>query len=459
MRKILQVWCLKKLPTLITLPKTKSNRMKRRSFLKNTGLASATLFVPAKSYARILGANERVNVAVAGIRSRGQAHLLAALEVNNVEVTALCDVDSRTFARNQELLKNAGRDAAKTYADVRRLLENRDIDVLTCATPDHWHAPMGILAMEAGKHAYLEKPCSHNPAEGEMLVATAKKTGKVLQIGNQQRSAPTSIEAVRDIKAGIIGEAYYGKAWYSNTRGPIGKSTEVPVPEWLDWELWQGPAPRRTYTDNYVHYNWHWFWHYGTGEINNNGLHEMDICRWALGVDLPTRVTSAGGRYHFDDDWEFYDTQVASFEFADQKSLTWEGRSCSGMLHHDRGRGATIHGTEGSILLDRNAYFVYDLQRNLIKQVNERSFSATTDTQGIGGLDVYHMRNFINAIRSGEALNSPIEEAHKSTLLCHLGNMAQRFGGSLDVDPSTGKPKSKDAMQLWAREYEPGWAP
>ena len=434
--------------------------MKRRAFLKHTTLAgTVTAALPAVAYRRILGANERLNVAVAGLNSRGMAHVLAALEVDNMEVTALCDVDSRTFDRYRQLLDQRGQPPATAYADVRRLLDDRDLDVLTCATPDHWHAPMGILAMQAGKDVYLEKPCSHNPAEGEMLVKVAKSTGRTLQIGNQQRSAPTSREAVEDIREGIIGTPYYGKAWYSNTRGPIGAVRPTSVPDWLDWDLWQGPAPRRAYADPFVHYHWHWFWDYGTGEINNNGLHEMDICRWALGVELPTRVTSSGGRFHYDDAWEFYDTQVASFEFPDNKMITWEGRSCSGMLHHDRGRGATIHGTEGSILLDRNAYFVYDLDRNLVKQVNERSFSATTDTQGVGALDVYHMRNFADAIRHDQPLHSPIEEAHTSTLLCHLGNMAQRFGGTLEVDSATGKPSSTAAMALWSREYAEGWAP
>jgi predicted dehydrogenase len=436
------------------------HKINRRKFIATSAMAATAMALSARTYSRIIGANERVNIAVAGLNNRGLAHIVAAMAAKNSPVTALCDVDSRTFAKAQKNLTDAGGNTAKQFSDIRRMLEVKEIDAITIATPEHWHAPMAILSMQAGKHVYLEKPPTLTCEEGEMLVKVQKKTKKMLQIGNQQRSAPTSIEAVKDIREGIIGEVYYGKAWYSNTRGSIGKGKPAAVPDWLDWELWQGPAPRRPFKDNVVHYNWHWFWHWGTGEINNNGLHEIDICRWALGVDFPIRVTSSGGRFHFADDWEFYDTQVASFEFPEGKSITWEGRSCNGFHQYERGRGATIHGTKGSILLDRNAYFAYDHQGKLIKQVNERELSATIDMQGIGQLDIYHMQNFINAIRTGEKLNSEITEAHKSTLLCHLGNLAQKFGKTLLTNPKDGRIlKDKEAMKMWSREYEKGWEP
>ncbi len=434
----------------------------RRSFIKKSMAGAAGLAIPftASSYARILGANERINMAVAGLNGRGRAHLSAARNFKKqMQVVGLCDVDSRTFAKVFKGFSDFVSKDAKTYADIRKLLENQDVDVLTVATPDHWHAPMGIMGMQAGKHVFLEKPCSHNPREGEWLIEVQKKTGKVLQIGNQQRSSPTSQSVIRDIREGIIGEPYYAKAWYANTRGPIGVGKKAAAPDWLDWELWQGPAPRTEFKDNYVHYNWHWFWRWGTGEISNNGLHEMDICRWALGVDLPNEVSSSGGRYSFDDDWEFYDSQIASFQFEGGKMLHWEGRSCNGLQFYDRGRGSSIHGTLGSVILDRNGYEVYDKSNKLIKKENERAASATLDTVGVGGLDNYHMLNFIKAIKEGEKLNSPIEEAHKSTLLCHLGNMAQKFGRTLKVDTKTGKPKDEEAMSLWSREYAKGWKP
>ena len=209
-----------------------------------------------------------------------------------------------------------------------------------------------------------------------------------------------------------------------------------------------------------VHYNWHWFERWGTGEINNNGTHEIDICRWALNVDYPTKVTSSGGRYHFDDDWEFPDTQVANFEFEGGKLITWEGKSCNVHPYFDRGRGVTIHGTEGTILLDRNSYLVYDNKRNLIKETNEKEASATMDTVGAGSLDTKHMVNFAGAIREGVPQHSPIIEGHKSNLLCHLGNIAQKTGRALKTDPRNGHILDDPAaMDFWQREYEPGWEP
>ncbi len=438
-------------------------KVSRRSFVKSSTILSSAAVVPtwsAKSYKRIIGSNERLNVAVAGIRSRGTAHIIAAQQLSDhMNVMALCDVDNRLFARVQNDL-GLSISSNNLYKDVRKLLEDDDIDVVTIATPDHWHAPMAIMAMQAGKDVYLEKPFSHNPQEGEWVIKVQRDTGRVLQIGNQQRSAPTSREVIKDIHDGIIGEAYYSKAWYSNNRGSIGQGKQVAVPEWLDWDLWQGPAPRRPYMDNYVHYNWHWFWHWGTGEINNNGLHELDIARWALQTDLPSRVTSAGGRYHFKDDWEFYDTQVAAYEFEDGKSIHWEGRSCARYPEvRGHGRGNVIYGTEGSVFVDRNGYQVFDNDNNVIKEATEEGKSATTDTKGVGGLDVYHMKNFLDGIRLGTPLHSVAEEAHVSTLLCHLGNMAQEHGGALDIDTTTGRPYHKAAMEMWSREYEPGWDP
>jgi predicted dehydrogenase len=440
--------------------KSKSNS--RRTFLKTSALGAAGIAFSAKSYARILGANDRINIATAGLNGRGRAHLNMAQSLSkSLNVIGLIDPDSRTFGRAQKDYKSILGNA-KTYSDFRKALENKDLDALTIAAPDHWHAPMAILAMQAGKDVYLEKPCCHNPAEGYWLQEAQAKTGKTLQIGNQQRSAPTTRSLVKDIQEGIIGDAYYAKTWYENNRGGIGNGKSMPVPSEFDWDLWQGPAPRKELIDNYVHYNWHWFWHWGTGEIANNGLHEMDVARFILNVGIPNRVSSAGGRFNFKgDDWQFYDTQNASFEFEGGKMITWEGKSCNGMDVHGRpgGRGTWIYGTNGTAVIDRGGYIIYDKGNNIIKSENERNSRSSVDTLGITGMDNYHMQNFVDAVQKGTPLNSPIDEAIKSTLLCHLGNMSQKFGKTLNVDTKTGKPDDTEAMTLWERTYENGWKP
>lgn len=436
------------------------NSNSRRNFLKTSAIVGAGLSVPfsAKSYSNIIGANERLNVGVVGMHGRGQALLRSAAEVENCSIRYVCDVDKAVMEKAAGLAKRANQDA-KMEGDFRKILEDSDIDALLIAAPDHWHAPMALMALKAGKHVYVEKPCGHNSAEGEMLVEAQVKYGRVVQMGNQQRSAPTSIEAVQMIREGAIGTPYLGKAWYANNRGGIGNGKPGAIPTGLDYDLWQGPAPRREFQDNLIHYNWHWFWHWGTGEVCNNGTHEIDVCRWALGVDYPTRVKSTGGRYHFsDDDWEFYDTQLVDYEFANGMRITWEGLSCNGLKYFGRGRGAIIHGTEGSILLDRNGYIQYDRAGKVVKEQKEAKKSATTNTVGAGALDAYHMKNFADAIRVGAVQNSPILEGHKSVLLCHVANMAQHLGKELILDANNGKVvNSKKAMKMWGREYAPGW--
>lgn len=434
----------------------------RRDFIKKSALGTAgiTLGMTASSYARIMGSNDRVNFAVVGINSRGKALISSISDVKNTAITTVCDVDSRVIEASTENVNKRFGKKPKGVKDFRNILGDSDVDAIAIATPDHWHAPMAIMGAKAGKHVYVEKPCCHNPNEGEILVAVQKKYDKVIQMGNQQRSGPASQQAIQEIRNGLIGDVYYAKAWYSSNRGSIGHGKETAVPDWLDWELWQGPAPRKKYHDNYVHYDWHWFWNWGTGEINNNGTHEIDICRWALGVDYPTRVTSSGGRFHFDDDWQFYDTQVANFEFEDGKMITWEGRSCNGHQFFDRGRGATIHGTEGTIMMDRGGFFAYDLKGNVIKEMKEVTDSGTMDLVGGGGLTTFHMLNFCNGIRTGEELNAPVSDGYISNLMPHLGNIAQKYGRSLDINPLNGHIMGdQEAASMWSRDYEYGWEP
>src|ERR1700760_957650 len=338
----------------------------RRDFLDTLAVGSAGLAInsTARSYGQILGSNDRLNFAIIGLHSRAYAHL-SSLKANKdtARVAYVCDVDTNTMKKFASDTERELGYAPATDQDFRHILEKTDVDAVTIATPDHWHAPMAILGLQAGKHVYVEKPCSHNPAEGVLLIKAQQKYNKLVQMGTQQRSSPHTIEIVQKIHDGLIGRAYYAKAWYTNGRKSIGYGKPAPVPAQLDWDLWQGPAPRQPYKDNVQPYNWHWFRVWGTGETLNNGTHEVDVCRWALDVDYPNRVTASGGRYAFKDDYEFYDTLVTSFTY-DDKMITWEGKSCNGMKDYGRDRGSAILGTNGTVVVDRDGYEIYDLKGN-----------------------------------------------------------------------------------------------
>lgn len=437
----------------------------RRNFIKKTTAGSAAiglggLLLPHMSYATILGSNDHLNVAIIGVRSRAKAHVKAIHRDTNSKILYNCDVDDVIIEEHNVWCQENIGYVPKVEKDFRKILDDKKVDAVFIATPEHWHAPMAIMAMQAGKHVYLEKPCSHNPYENDLLVAVQNKYKKKVQMGNQQRSAKTSIQAIADIQSGIIGEVYKGEAYYSNNRESIGKGKEIAVPKALNWDLWQGPAPRTPYRDNIHPYNWHWFRNWGTGEVHNNGTHEIDICRWALGVDLPKRVSSVGGLYTFTDDWEFPDNQQVTYEFDDNKFITWTGHSRGIMKPNRPGRGATIYGSKGTIMLDRNFYKLFDLQGNLIKEAMEGAESATTNTMGEGELDVMHVANFFDGIRKDKSLQADINDASISTMLCHLGNMAQDAGEALTIDTKTGKVLNNEkAMKGWKREYQNGWEP
>ena len=437
----------------------------RRNFIKKTMASSAAvtlggLALPKIGYANIAGANDRLNVAVIGIRSRGKALVKAVHEQPNAKVVYNCDVDDEILKEHNIWCQNNIGYVPKVEKDFRKILEDKDIDAVFIAAPDHWHAPMAIMAMQAGKHVYVEKPCSHNPHENDLLVAAQKKYGKKVQMGNQQRSAATNIEAIKDIRAGVIGEVYKGRAFYSNNRQSIGIGNKIAVPTTLDWDLWQGPAPRQDYKDNIHPYNWHWFRSWGAGELHNNGTHEIDICRWALGVDLPESVSSVGGKYTYEDDWEFADNQQVTYKFAGDKFIIWTGHSRGIIQPEQPGRGVTIYGSKGSIELSRNFYKLYALDGQPIKYQFEQSASATLNKMGIGGLDVSHVGNFFDAIRKDKDLKSDIIDASISTMLCHLGNTAQDAGETLKIDTKTGKVLNNDkSMKNWKREYAKGWEP
>src|ERR1700746_2853779 len=376
----------------------------RREFLDALALTAAGMAagMTAKNYARVLGAKQRLNFAVIGLNGRGYPPL-SPIKANtqSARLTHVCDVDSEILAKFADTAQKETGEPVTPEKDFRKILALRDVDAITIATPDHWHTPMAIAGLRAGKHVYVEKPCSHNPAEGQMLVKAQQKYGKLVQMGTQQRSSKHTAEIVEKIHGGLIGRPYLAKAWYSNVRKSIGTGKEVPVPARLDWDLWQGPAPRQPYRDNFHPYNWHWFRVWGTGETLNNGTHEVDVCRWALGVDYPKRVTATGGRYHFKDDWQFYDTLVTSFDYGDQL-ISWEGQSCQGMKQYGRDRGALIMGTTGAVLVDRDGFEVYDLKGTKTNEFRTGSTTSSADVLGRDSMTDAHFANFIAGVLTRE---------------------------------------------------------
>ncbi len=439
----------------------------RREFVKKTTAVSAVAALggilplfSAKSYNRILGANDRINVSMMGVNGRGNGLAQNFAIQSNCDVIHVCDVDSRAITKCLKHLKDKQSFTPKSFEDFRRSLENKDVDLMVIAAPDHWHAPASLMAMQAGKHVYVEKPCSHNPKEGELLIEAAQRYGKVIQMGNQRRSWPNVVEGIKALKNGVIGRVYYGKGWYSNNRKSIGVGNRTAVPDWLNWNLWQGPAPRKEYKDNIVHYNWHWFWHWGTGEALNNGTHMIDLLRWGMGVDYPIRVSSNGGRYRYNDDWETPDTQIISLDFPEKVSMSWEGRSCNGKHEEGSSVGVMFYGETGSMLMNGgNDYTIFDLDNNIVKEVKGTGDIDPMNTVNPAqNLDVLHIRNMFNAIKNGGVLNADIDSGHKSTLLVQLGNIAQRVGKSLDIDPTNGHIiNNPEANKFWNRSYEKGW--
>jgi predicted dehydrogenase len=436
--------------------------MNRRTFLKNASVAGAGITILNFPVFGKEAPSNKVVLAVMGVNSRGAYLAESFASLPGVEIAYLCDVEDKAIENG---LKPFAKSAKKpgVIKDIRELVRKKDFDALVIAAPDHWHAPAAILGVTNDKHVYVEKPCGHNPQEGEMLVRAMAKHGKLIQMGNQRRSFPNLIEAVRLVQTEkIIGNAYMGKAWYANNRKSIGFGKKVAVPPTLDFNLWQGPAPRRDYKDNLVHYNWHWFWHWGTAETCNNATHEIDCCRWFLGVDYPTKVTSSGGRYAFKDDWETPDTQVAGFEFGNDKTITWEGRSCNVFPVEGSGRGFIIYGDKGTLInYGNDDYRIVDANNKLIKEVkSDAKNDPNNPVSASGNLDLYHFNNFIRSIKGEAKLTAPIEEGHKSVLLCHLANIAQRTGDTLHCDPKNGHIiGNKKAAQRWGREYEKGWEP
>jgi predicted dehydrogenase len=436
----------------------------RREFLKKiatsavgAGMAGSLGFSPG---ARI-SANEIISVAVIGTNSRGASLAGGFARMPGIEVRYICDVDDAAALKGFNAVKDAGQyREARIIKDFRSILDDGSLDAVVIAMPDHWHAPAAIMALQAGKHVYIEKPGSHNPHEGELVSLAAGKYGRIVQMGNQRRSWPNVAEALQELKSGIIGEPHLARTWYGANRAPIGFGNTVPAPPGLDYDLWQGPAPRRPFRDNLIHYNWHWFWHWGTGELLNNGTHFIDLARLGLRVNYPVRVSSHGGRYAYSDDWETPDTQIAVFDFAEDKTILWEGKSCNTRPIEGLGAGVSFHSEKGTLVISNNEYIVYDNGNNEIKRYTSGN-EQKIDLSGPGfDMDSGHIADFALAMRTGNKPRSDFHDSNKSVLLCHLGNIAHRTGRSLLCDPSDGRIKEdSEAISYWKREYEPGWEP
>lgn len=449
---------------------------KRRDFIKKVGITAAALTVgqkffggnamgfTAKSYNRIIGANDRIHVAAIGLNGRGNGMAGVFAGQKNTEISCVCDVDSRTIPKAIKTVMAAKQEATpRSEKDLRKVLADKSIDAIYIATPDHWHAPLTIMGCQAGKHVYVEKPLSHNPNEGEMAVAAARKYNRVVQMGAQRRSAPVLTQGIEQLHKGIIGKVYMAKTWYTNARKPNFLKT-AEVPDWLDYDLWQGPAPRKPYKDGLIHYNWHWFWHWGTGEALNNGTHEVDVARWGLGADFPIRVSSIGGRYNYKDDWETPDTQNTTIEYPGGMTLVWEGRSANARKVENLDRGIIFYGEKGSLDTGGDSYKIYDLDGKMINEVKSLMKEDAIDGRNTSspslGLDNYHVMDFLDAIRNNRKPNCDVEIGHKSVVAMQLGNISLRVGRDLKIDPKNGHIiGDSGAQKLWSRTYEKGWEP
>ncbi|MGO8788737.1 MAG: Gfo/Idh/MocA family protein [Terriglobia bacterium] len=428
------------------------SQLSRRSFLKS-GVTSAAGLAAASSVAfitqpeRVFGANDRVRVAVCGVHGRGVSHLEGYSKLENVEVAAVCDVDENVLAQRVAEMVKQGIPKPATFVDVRKVLEDKSIDAISIATPNHWHCLMGIWACQAGKDVYVEKPCSHNWWEGRQLVRAGQKYNRMVQHGTQSRSAPSALEAIQKIHDGLIGDVYLARGLCYKWRNTIGHASAESVPAGVHYDLWTGPAPLRPFTQNRFHYKWHWFWDFGNGDLGNQGVHQLDVARWGLGVKFPNKVSALGGHFMFDDDQETPNTLNCAFQFdlpdGKRKMMEFEVR------HWITDREAEIGGVEmggskgdsncyGDLFLGSKGYLAVgneDMRNPYLTWLGREQ----TPGPSRGPEEGQHFANFIDCVRSRkrEDLHAPIEEGHISATLMHLANASYRLGRTLNFDPET----------------------
>ncbi len=398
--------------------------MDRRHFLMTSALAAGTARASS-----LTSANDTIRVACVGLRGRGRDHINAFGKLKNVEIVALCDVDDSITNERLKDVEKLGLKAPATYRDIRKVLEDKSIDAISIASPNHWHTLMAVWAMQAGKDVYCEKPCSHTIFESQQIVAAAKKYNRIVQHGSQTRSSPSIIEAFKQMREGLLGEVYLGRGMCFKPRVSIGKTPVEAVPAGVDYDLWTGPAPKREFTKNRFHYNWHWFWDTGNGDFGNQGIHEMDICRWGLGVTYPTKVSATGGKVMFDDDQETPNVLDVNYEFdvdGKKKFLSFEVRH----WYTNSEAGAKV----GNIFYGSKGYMAVDWYEKASTFMGEKEEPGPVWTGGGN-----HYANFLDAVRSRKTadLNCPIEEGAISCTLMHLGNIAYRTGRTLYFDRKT----------------------
>jgi predicted dehydrogenase len=403
------------------------------------GLAGATAVAASSAKST---ASERVRMATIGVRNQGKSLTSHLATLADVEIVALCDVDESLRPTAMSAISE-GRTTPRWESDFRRVLDDPSIDAVVIATPDHWHAAMTILACQAGKDVYVEKPVSHNVREGQQMVSAARRFGRVVQSGLQQRSGTHFQSAVDFVRSGKLGAVHLAKAWTVHRRKPIGRKRDSTPPDGVDYDLWLGPAPARAFNANRFHYNWHWFWDYGTGELGNWGTHMLDVARWGLGVGLPTRVSATGGRFHFDDDQETPDTLVVQYAYP-RATIVWEHRLWSTHGVEGRSAAAAFYGELGTLVVDRGGWKVYDFAETIASDSSEQPIA--------------HLRNFVDCVKSRSRPAADIETGHITSALCHLGNIAYRVGREVAFLPETATfPGDRDANLLLSRSYRAGW--
>ncbi len=430
------------------------NAPSRREFLGSAALGVlAASAAPTSSAARAAG--EQLTLATIGCGGQGRALTRSFAAIEGVRLAAVCDVDPQRSAEAAREVSEIAGAAPRIEKDLRRILDDPAIDAVLVATPDHWHGPATLLALAAGKHVYVEKPCAHNVREGRLMVEAARRAKRVVQVGTQSRSGPHLLAAIDLLRQGAIGEVLVAKAWNCQRRGNIGHAQPSDPPEGVDYDLWLGPAPHVPFQANRFHYNWHWWYAFGTGDLGNDGVHEVDIARWGLGVTThPSRITASGTKLYFDDDQQFPDTQLAVFDYAAEnggrpKQLIYEMRIWTPYLLEGHENGNAFYGTDGYLVLGkRNGWQLFG--------------PKSEPRQSMAGLPLgpEHHRNFLASIRSGELPLADIEIGHLSAALCHLGNIASRLGRVLHFDPASEQMLGdEEAGKLLGRDYQGGhWA-